>query len=93
MLYKINDHYIQMMHLGDFGCFVAVEKGVLYSCPAVNTTPPEPDLEAYTAVGCVDTEGEAQGRAFLNQVNQIFGSKFNVNDPAFDAYRMATIKF
>ena len=91
MLYKIEERYVPLTYIGDYGCFVALENGVLYSCPAVNTLPPEPDTEAYIPVGCVDTEGEEQGQIFLNQVNQIYGTKFEVKD--FDAYRMAMIKF
>ena len=91
MLYKIGERYIPLTYIGDYGCFVALENGVLYSCPATNTLPPEPDIEAYGAVGWVDTEGEEQGQIFLNQVNQVYGTKFEVKD--FDAYRMAMIKF
>ena len=91
MLYKIDDRHVPMTYIGDYGCFVALENGVLYSCPATNTLPPEPVLWAYGAVECVDTEGEVQGQIFLNKINQLYGTKFRVED--FDAYRMAMIKF
>ena len=89
MLYRIEARYVPLTYLGDYGCFVALENGVLYHCPATNTLPPEPDIAGYTPVECVDTEGVEEGTIFLNQVNQLYGTDFKVKD--FDNYRMAYI--
>ena len=91
MLYKIDGRHIPMTYIGDYGCFVALEKGILYSCPASNTLPPEPVLEHYGAVECVDADGRESGLIFLKQVNQLYGTKFTIED--FDSYRMAMVKF
>ena len=91
MLYKIDGRYIPLTYIGDFGCFVGLEKGVLHTCPASDTLPPEPVLEQYGAVECVDTNGRESGLVFLNQVNHLYGTKFTIED--FDSYRMAMVKF
>ena len=88
MLYKIEERYVPLTYLGDYGCFVALENGVLFHCPATDTLPPEPDIEGYTPVECLESEGV--GTIFLNQVNQLYGTDFKDTD--FDNnHRMAYI--
>ena len=50
-----------------------------------------PVLEHYGAVECVDADGRESGLIFLNQVNQLYGTRFTIED--FDNYRMAMVKF
>jgi hypothetical protein len=62
------------------GVFVGVEKGVLYSAPAYDTMPPEPDLDNLVEVTSVTGKSVADGRIFLRAVNRLFNTDFKVEE-------------
>ena len=62
------------------GVFVGVEEGVLYSAPAYDTMPPEPDMDNLVEVTCVTGKSIADGRIFLRAVNRLFDTDFTVEE-------------
>ena len=62
------------------GVFVGVEEGVLYSAPAYDTMPPEPDMDNLVEVTCVTGKSIADGRIFLRAVNRLFDTDFKVEE-------------
>ena len=62
------------------GVFVGVEEGVLYSAPAYDTMPPEPDMDNLVEVTCVTGKSVADGRIFLRAVNRLFDTDFKVEE-------------
>ena len=62
------------------GVFVGVEEGVLYSAPAYDTMPPEPDMDNLVEVTCVTGKSVADGRIFLRAVNRLFNTNFKIEE-------------
>ena len=62
------------------GVFVGVDNGVLYSAPAYDTMPPEPDMDNLVEVTCVTGKSVADGRIFLRAVNRLFDTDFKVEE-------------
>ena len=71
-----------LTYIDSHGSFVGVCAGVLYSAPAFDTTPPEPDMDNFGEVTCVTGRSVADGRIFLRTVNRLFNTEFTVE--AFD---------
>ena len=69
-----------LIYIHNHGVFVGVDNGVLYSAPAYDTMPPEPDMDNLVEVTCVTGKSVADGRIFLRAVNRLFDTDFKVEE-------------
>jgi len=72
-------HMATLTYLDEWGCFVTTWQGHLWNAPACGDIP-DPDLDAFGEVTCVDGRSEKDGLRFLEVVNALFKTHFELSN-------------